>query len=77
MDDLAAMTGFTLKTIKRRLALSGLCEAARNAYREGSLSLSQAQALTCGSSEQQEQLLQRIEDGTWRYDAEEIRNLLV
>ena len=77
VDDLAAMTGFTLKTIKRRLALSGLCEAARNAYREGSLSLSQAQALTGGTSEQQAELLQRIEGGTWWYDAEEIRDILL
>lgn len=76
-DDLAAMTGFTLKTIKRRLALSGLCEAARNAYREGSLSLSQAQALTCGTAEQQAELLQRIGGGTWWYDAEEIRDILL
>jgi ParB family chromosome partitioning protein len=35
LDDVAARTGLSQTTIKRRLALNGLCEAARAALAEG------------------------------------------
>ena len=77
VDDLAARTGWTAKTIRRRLALHGLCNRARAALREGQLSLSQAQALALGTTDQQEELLNRILDGSFWYDAEEIRDILL
>ena len=39
LDDLAARTGLTPRTIKRRLALQNLCDEARALYREGHINL--------------------------------------
>jgi ParB family transcriptional regulator, chromosome partitioning protein len=63
LDDVAARTGLSQTTIKRRLALNGLCEAARAALAEGSISLSQAEAMTLGSDEVQRNVLEEIESG--------------
>src|SRR5690606_6866820 len=46
LEDLAAQTGLSPSTIKRRLALNGLCDDARKALEEGEISLAQAEALT-------------------------------
>jgi ParB family transcriptional regulator, chromosome partitioning protein len=46
LDDVVARTGLSQTTIKRRLALNGLCEVARAALAEGSIGLSQAEAMT-------------------------------
>ena len=75
--DLSAQVGLTVKTIKRRLSLHGLCDVARNAYREGDLSLSRAQALALGTTEQQQELLGRMAEGCFWYDDEEIRDILL
>ena len=63
LDDVAAQTGLSQTTIKRRLALNGLCEAARAALAVGSISLSQAEAMTLGSDEMQRNILEEIESG--------------
>ena len=55
LDDVAAQTGLSQTTIKRRLALNGLCEETRAALALGIISLSQAEALTLGSDEVQRQ----------------------
>jgi len=60
IQDVAAQTGLGKKTIKRRLALCNLCEEAKSALRENRIGLAQAEALTLGSIEQQQELL---EDG--------------
>jgi ParB family chromosome partitioning protein len=57
LDDVAARTGLSQTTIKRRLALNGLCEAAKAALAEGSIGLSQAEAMTLGGDEAQQQIL--------------------
>jgi ParB-like chromosome segregation protein Spo0J len=48
LDDVAAQTGLSQTTIKRRLALNGLCEETSAALALGIISLSQAEALTLG-----------------------------
>src|SRR5271170_6443930 len=53
LDDVVAQTGLSATTIKRRLALNGLCKEAKALLAKGGLTLSQAEALTLGSDEVQ------------------------
>jgi ParB family transcriptional regulator, chromosome partitioning protein len=76
LDDVAARTGLSHTTIKRRLALNGLCEAARAALAEGSISLSQAEAMTLGSDEVQRNVLEEIESGR-EFTGEDIKAALL
>jgi ParB family transcriptional regulator, chromosome partitioning protein len=59
----AARTGLSHTTIKRRLALNGLCDEARAALALGILNLSQAEAMTLGGDEVQRNILEKIERG--------------
>jgi ParB family chromosome partitioning protein len=63
LDEVAAQTGLSQTTIKRRLALNGLCEEVRAALAEDSISLSQAEAITLGDDEVQRNVLEEIESG--------------
>jgi ParB family chromosome partitioning protein len=63
LDDVAAQTGLSQTTIKRRLALNGLCEETRAALALGIINLSEAEALTLSSDEMQRNLLEEIERG--------------
>jgi ParB family chromosome partitioning protein len=63
-------------TINRRLALKGLCEAARAALAEGSISLSQAEAMTLGSNEVQQRILEEIERGS-EFSGDDIKATLL
>lgn len=76
LEDVAAQTGLSPSTIKRRLALGSLCKRAQVALREGKITLSQAEALTLGSHDQQENVLESIEGG-YSYDADEIKDALL
>ncbi len=76
LEELAAQTGFTVKTIKRRLSLSDLCEEAKHCLREESITLAVAEALTVGSHEAQKPIIEHIKKG-FRYDAESVRNDLL
>ncbi|MCG8491690.1 MAG: ParB/RepB/Spo0J family partition protein [Sneathiellales bacterium] len=58
-QEVMAKTGLSLSTLKRRLALSGLCEEARIALCEKTISLAKAEALTLGSHDQQRDMLER------------------
>ncbi|MBT3022040.1 MAG: ParB/RepB/Spo0J family partition protein [Candidatus Thiodiazotropha sp. (ex Lucina aurantia)] len=73
LDDVVSQTGISASTIKRRLALSGLCDHARTSLILGDISLSQAEALTIGTHDQQREL---IESNIHRYDAEHIKDIL-
>ena len=57
LEDVAAKTGLSESTIRRRLALSNLCAEARAALSEGAITLAQAEALTLGSEDQQRELI--------------------
>ncbi|MGH6677398.1 MAG: ParB/RepB/Spo0J family partition protein, partial [Bradyrhizobium sp.] len=63
LDDVAAHTGLSAATIKRRLALNGLCKESRQALSKGQINLAQAEALTLGSDEAQRNVLEQIEGG--------------
>ncbi len=63
LEDLVSKTGLSTTTIKRRLALNGLCDQAAAALRDGTITLSQAEALTLGSEEAQELALLEIDNG--------------
>ncbi len=75
LDDLIAQTGLSATTIKRRLALNGLCAEAKDALDDRVITLAQAEALTLGSEDEQIDILDDIEH---RYEAsaEEIRERL-
>jgi len=72
LEDVAAQTGLSHTTIKRRLALNGLCEETRAALALGILTLSQAEALTLGGDEMQRTILEEIERGC-TFSADEIK----
>jgi ParB family chromosome partitioning protein len=61
LDDVAARTGLGQATIKRRLALNGLCDEAKAGLAIGTINLSQAEAMTLGSDEAQRSILEEIE----------------
>src|SRR5215472_8278103 len=60
LDDVAAQTGLSQTTIKRRLALNGLCEETRAALALGILTLSEAEAKTLGGDDMQRNILEEI-----------------
>lgn len=72
LADIAAKAGVSVATVKRRLALANLCEEAKEALREGELSLSEAEALTLGSPDQQREALEWALRDHW-VDADAIR----
>jgi len=63
LDDVVSQTGLSASTIKRRLALNNLCREAKAALTEGVITLSQAEALTLGSDEDQETIIEAIRSG--------------
>jgi len=73
LDDVAAQTGLSVTTIRRRLALNDPCAEAKVALAEGDLSLSQAEALTLGSHEAQSNLLDVIRRGHETVGADDMR----
>lgn len=76
LDDVVAQTGLSATTIKRRLALNGLCKEAKSMLAKGGLTLSQAEALTLGSDEAQRSILEQIENGS-EASAEDIKSTLL
>jgi ParB family chromosome partitioning protein len=72
LDDVAARTGLSQTTIKRRLALNGLCEETMAALALGILTLSEAEALTLASDEVQRNILEEIERGI-AFSADDIK----
>jgi ParB family chromosome partitioning protein len=76
LDDLVSQTGLSASTIKRRMALNGLCAETRQALRKGEISLAQAEALTLGGEDMQLRILESIARGE-EYSAETIKRLLL
>ncbi len=74
LEDVVAKTGLSDRIIKRRLALSGLCDEARSALSQSSITLSQAEALTVGTFEQQRTL---VEEGLNQVTPSEIKDCLL
>lgn len=76
LDDVVAQTGLSASTIKRRMALNSLCGEAKKALTKGELTLSQAEALTLGSDEMQQRILEDIANGG-EFDSEGIKATLL
>ncbi len=70
IDDVASQTGLSISTINRRLALADLCPEAKKALSAKEITLSQAEALTLGTREQQ---LELLDEGLERMDGEDIK----
>jgi ParB-like chromosome segregation protein Spo0J len=75
LDDVVSQTGLGATTIKRRLALNNLYREAKQALSKGQINLAQAEALTLGSDEAQQGLLERVADSD--YSADDIRGHLL
>lgn len=75
VDDIAAQTGLSISTIKRRLALSALCEEAKTALSNKDINLSQAEALTVGTQKQQVDLMTHRNFSN--FDAEDIKGHMI
>jgi ParB family chromosome partitioning protein len=75
LDDVVAQTGLSATTIKRRLALNNLCREAKASLTKGIITLSQAEALTLGSDEAQQRLLEDLP--SCDYSADDIRGHLL
>lgn len=73
LEDVSAQTGLSPSTIRRRLALNGLCKVAKAVLRRGGISLAQAEALTLGSHDAQFRVLEEIDRGYRDYSAEAIK----
>lgn len=76
LDDLVAQTGLSASTIKRRIALNGLCKEAKQSLRNANISLAQAEALTLGGDERQRRVLESIAHGE-DFPAGAIRSFLL
>jgi ParB/RepB/Spo0J family partition protein len=76
IDEVSAQTGIGVTTIRRRLAIAGLCDEAKQALARGELSLAQAESLTLGSHDAQRALLEQLASG-YQYDADDIRGILL
>lgn len=73
LEALAAQTGLSMTTIRRRLALNALCKEAKAALEAKVISLAQAEALTLGNAASQRSLIKEIENG-YGHSAERIRS---
>jgi ParB family chromosome partitioning protein len=75
LDDIEAETGLSRATIKRRLALNGLCAEAKDALTGKQITLALAEALTLGAEDAQRRVLECLGRG-YGYDADDIRETL-
>ena len=75
VDDISAQTGLSISTIKRRLALSALCEEAKTALTNKDINLSQAEALTVGTQKQQVDLLTHRNFSS--FDVDDIKGYMI
>jgi len=75
LDDVSAKTGLSEQTIRRRVALSDLCEEVKEAIQKGEVPLGVAEAMTLGTHEQQRSLLSDLREGA-ELDRETIRDML-
>jgi ParB family chromosome partitioning protein len=76
IEDLTAKTGLSPQTIRRRLAVSDLCDEVKVAIRKGELPLGTAEAMTLGTAEQQRSILNDIKEGS-DLDGDGIREMLL
>lgn len=76
IDDIVSQTGLAISTIRRRLVLIGLCQSVKDALSEGKITLSQAEALSLGSHDEQTDLVEDVISGHYT-TAEDIKDRLI
>jgi ParB family chromosome partitioning protein len=76
IDDVAARTGVSEQTVRRRLALAALSKEAKAMVRSGELSLAIAEALTLGNEGQQRQFIDALREGA-HVTADSVRSALL
>ncbi|WP_299438139.1 ParB/RepB/Spo0J family partition protein [uncultured Rhodospira sp.] len=80
LDDIAAETGKSVGTVKRRLAIAGLCDEVKQALRENRITLAVAEVMTLGSHDRQRGILEEVTYATergWTPDIDDIRHDLL
>lgn len=77
LEEVAAQTVLSPATIKRRLALNGLCAEAKAALNAGEITLTQAEALTLGGDDMQRRILEKIGRGYDACSAGDIKAMLL
>ena len=75
LDDIVAQTGLSAHTVRRRLVLMQLSETVKECLETGEITLSQAEALSIGTFEEQERCLNMAKSGYW--DAEDIKDRIL
>ena len=76
LNDVAAKTGVSISTIRRRLALAQLSKEAKEALQKGVIPLSLAEALTLATETQQHFFLNAMSEGA-SLDADEVRRTIL
>ena len=76
LDDIVAQTGLSVATIRRRLTLLSLTENVKEALSEKRITLAQAEALTIGKPEDQDEVLDDVIEGYYS-SPDEIKDKLV
>lgn len=76
IEDVAAKTGLSDPTVRRRLALASLCKEAKELVRNGNLPLGIAEAMTLGNADQQRAILKEFKAGA-ELDRDAIRDMLL
>lgn len=75
LDDIVAQTGLSAHTVRRRLVLMQLSETVKECLETGEITLSQAEALSIVTFEEQERCLNMAKSGYW--DAEDIKDRIL
>lgn len=76
IEDVAAKSGLSDNTVRRRLALASLCKEVKEMARKGDLPLGVAEAVTLGNEEQQRAILKDFKAGA-ELDRDAIRDVLL
>ena len=76
LDNIIAQTGFSVATIRRRLTLLTLSDKVKEALAEKKITLSQAEALSIGKHEDQDEVLDDVIEGYYTA-TDEIKDKLV
>jgi ParB family chromosome partitioning protein len=76
LADVAAETGVSEQTVRRRLALANLSDEAKSMVRAKTIPLSVAEAMTLGSHSQQQLFIDAIKEGA-TVSAEQVRDVLL
>lgn len=76
LDNIVAQTGLSVATIRRRLTLLNLSDKVKEALSEKKITLSQAEALTIGKQEDQDEVLDDVIEGYYTAP-DEIKDKLV